>query len=137
MDMGVDVVDHIDYRRTRDKLRSRSALNRVIIIGVVVSVVAIVILNASTITSFLQGYRKVIVSEGQLSIENFGSENSPKAITFIKDGKYLYVTAGLTVQDIRTYVPVNGAVYHTNGFEIVVSEVHQDWFVLLVRPEWE
>lgn len=134
--MGVDLVDHVDYRRTKDKLRSPSTLRKAIIAGVVLTAVAVILLNASIIIPLFQGCRKVIVSEGQLSIENFGTESSPRVISFIKDDKILYVTAGLTVQDIRTYVPFNGAVYHVNGFEIVVSEVHQSWFVLLVRTEW-
>ncbi len=121
----------------KDKLRSRLTLKNVMLIGIAATVIAIFIVNSSTIISFLQGYKKVVVSEGQVSIENFGSENSPKTITFTKEGKYLYVMAGLTLQDLKTYVPANGVVYHLNGFEIVVSEVHQDWFVLLVRPEWE
>lgn len=112
-------------------------LKKAIIIGAILSAVLICILNASTIISFFQGsYRKVIVSEGQVSTENFGSENSPKTITFTKDGKHLYVMAGLELQDMKTYEPVKAAVYHENGFEIVVSEVHEDWLVLLVKPEW-
>ena len=131
------MVDHVDNRRMKDKLGSRSTLKKVIIIGVIMAAVAIFILNSSAIIFFFQGYRKVIVSEGQVSIENFGSENSPKTITFMKEGKYLYVLAGITSMDIQKYIPVNGMVYHVNGFEIVVSEVHQDWFVVLVKPEWE
>jgi len=111
-------------------------LKKTIIITVVLSVLAICILNFPSIISFFQGYRKVIVSEGQVSVENFGSENSPKAISFWKEGRQLYVMAGLKLQDMKTYQPVNGAVYHVNGFEIVVSEVHEDWFVLLVKTEW-
>jgi hypothetical protein len=112
-------------------------LKKAIIIGAILSAVLICILNASTIISFFQGsYRKVIVSEGQVSVENFGSENSPKTISFWKEGKYLYVMAGLQLQDMKTYQPVNGAVYHVNGFEVVVSEVREDWLVLLVKPEW-
>jgi len=113
-------------------------LKKAIIIGAILSAVLVCILTASTIISFFQGssYRKVIVLEGQVSIENFGSENSPKTITFTKDGKYLYVMAGLGLQDMKTYEPVKAAVYHENGFEIVVSEVHEDWLVLLVKPEW-
>lgn len=137
VDKGVDLVDHVDNRRMKDKLGSRSTLKKVIIIGVIMAAVAIFILNSSAIIFFFQGYRKVIVSEGQVSIENFGSENSPKTITFMKEGKYLYVLAGITSMDIQKYIPVNGMVYHVNGFEIVVSEVHQDWFVVLVKPEWE
>jgi hypothetical protein len=118
-------------------MRSRSTLKKVIIIGVVIAAVTIIILNASAVIFFFRGYGKVIVSEGQVSLENFGSETSPKTITFMKEGKYLYVMAGLTLQDMETYQPADGAVYHVNGFEVVVSEVHQDWFAIFVKPEWK
>jgi hypothetical protein len=114
-------------------------LKKAIALSVVLSVIILIILNASSIISFFQGspYRRVVVSEGQLSVENFGSESSPKPINFIKEGVYLYVTAGLTLEDMKTYVPTKGDTYHINGFDIIVSEVHSDWFLLLVKPEWQ
>jgi hypothetical protein len=114
-------------------------LKKAIITGVILTAIFVCLLNASTILSFFQGspYRKVVVSEGQVSVENFGTEESPKGISFTKEGKYLYVMAGLSPQDMKAYVPTNDDVYYLNGFEIVVSEVHQDWFILLVKPEWK
>ncbi|MBZ5529679.1 MAG: hypothetical protein LAN71_17495 [Acidobacteriia bacterium] len=111
-------------------------LKKVVSISVVLSVVVVLCILFLPLVINFQGYRKVIVSEDQASAENFGSENSPKVISFVKKGSYLYVWAGLSVQ-METYQPVNGAVYHVNGFEIVVSEVHGDWFVLLVKAEWQ
>ena len=94
------------------------------------------VLNASAIFFFFQGYRKVIVTEGQVSLENYGSDSSPRTISFMKEGKYLYVYAGLGLDDSRIYTPAKDVIYHLNGFEIVVSEVQSDWFILFVKPEW-
>jgi len=107
-------------------------LKKAIITGVVLTVIVACILNASTIVSFFQGsaYTKVTVVEGQVSAVDFDD----KRYTFVKDGKYLFVSS---LADMATYTPSEGAVYHWAGIEIKVSEVYQDWFVLLVKPEWK
>jgi len=119
------------------KRKKRITIMRIAFLVTLMVILVVIILNGSIIFSALQNfvqrseYTRVVVVTGQVAkVEFDGNEYS-----------FVYASNLITVETplpgfFRYYGPVEGAIYSDFGIEIVVSEVHSDYVVLLVKPRY-
>lgn len=127
-----------------NRTKSKKPVKKIAILLVAVVIVAVILWNAPSLISFFQNYfsrlsyTKVTVVEGALgvTIEFNGNEYffAYKWGPFAPQDKFAVGTVGGLNQ--KNYDAVEGATYQAFGLEIVVSEVHSDYIVLLVKPTY-
>lgn len=103
-----------------------------VVLGVLIGLVVGLIIPINLLSLFSQSsYRKITLAEGQVATVEFDQNT----YGFTKEGDFIYVVSGTLKQ--TTLSATEGSVYKVFGIEIVVSEVHVDYVVLLVKPTYQ
>lgn len=137
LDCGFDWKRYHRMSAKRLKRKKRMTTTRIALLATLVVILVVIILNGPIILSALQNlmhrseYTRVVVVTGQIAkVEFDGNE-----YTFTYADNQITVTTPIPGY-LRYYGPVEGAIYSDFGIDIVVSEVHSDFLVLLVKPRY-
>jgi hypothetical protein len=76
-------------------------------------------------------YTRIVVVQGQVESYNQSDNRYVFGYTVTNQSSFFVMTAELTLQQFPITV---GAIYTAFGLEMKVTEVHSDYFVLLVKP---
>lgn len=132
----------IEPKRTKHRLSTR----KILAFSLAVVILGVVLWNAPFIISLIQNYfiqlsyTKVKVLAGMP--KDIEIEGNKYVFTYkyrdifypdLSDDKF-YVFVGLTKEAYKGFPLIEGEKYEAFGVEIVVSEVHSDYIVLLVKP---
>jgi len=128
----------IKVEKGKQKLSKPKPIKKIIALLIVIVIIGVFIWKAPVIISSIQNYfiqasyTKIKVVEGQTTVVTFDDN---KYFFSYKWGtppdKFKVATGVLTY---KNFPATKGSTYHAFGLEIVVSEVHPDYIILLVKP---
>lgn len=120
----------------RQKRKKKIPIKKIAVLLTSIIILTVIVLNGPIIYSAFQNsmqqssYTKVTVVEGQVARVEF--EDNVYAFAYMHE-QFVIITP---LAGFRYYDVVEGAVYSDLGIEIVVSEVHSDYIVLLLKPKY-
>jgi len=126
---------HVAFEE-KPKQKKKIAIKKIAILFIFMVILIVIVLNGPIIYSAFQNfmqpspYTKVTVVIGQVARVEFG--DNIYGIGY-GQGRIVVITP---LVEFRYFDAVEGAVYNDLGIEIVVSEVHAEYIVLLVRPKY-
>lgn len=123
----------------RQERKKKIPIKKIAVLLTFLVILFVIVLNGPIIYSAFQNfiqqssYTKVTVVEGQVAEVEFDDNEYVFVIMGETSDRFLVITP---LGEAKLFDIVEDAVYSDLGIEIVVSEVHSDYIVLLVKPEY-